>query len=73
MRSLLLGEDGLKVVMEREMLQLNAMAITACDKTLASFARGLVESTHFERRMNRIYLIDTKFEPQEGKETLRDS
>ena len=73
MRSFLLEEDGLKIVMEREMLQLNAMAIIACDKTLASFARGLVESTHFERRMNRIHLIDTKYEPQEGKETLRDS
>ena len=72
MRSSLPEEDGLKVVMEPEMLQLNAIAIIACDKTLASFARGFVESTHLERRMNRIHLIDTKYEPQEGKETIRD-
>ena len=31
-REILLEEGGLKVVMEREVLQLNAMAMIACDK-----------------------------------------
>lgn len=43
MRSSLLEEDGLKVVMEREILQLNAMAIIACGKLWLRLQEDLVE------------------------------
>jgi hypothetical protein len=42
-RSFLLEEGGLEVVMEGEMLQLNAMAIIVCDKLWLRLQEDLVE------------------------------